>query len=67
MLVKQPYKGVLTIQQNLVWMFTQKTNSQMVYSFMRSQTELLLQDSSGNILVFQQHPIAGFKNMSYIF
>ena len=60
-------KGVLTIQQNLVWMFTQKTNSQMVYSFMRSQTELLLQDSSGNILVFQQHPIAGFKNMSYIF
>lgn len=48
-------------------MYTPKTNSQTVYSFVRNQTELLLQDDAGNITVFQQHPIAGFRNMSYIF
>ena len=60
-------KGVLKIQQNLVLMYTPKTSSQTVYTFMRNQTDLVLQDSSGNILVFQQNPISGFKNMSYIF
>ena len=60
-------KGTLNIGRKLVWMYTPKTNSQTVYTFVRNQTELLLQDSSGNILVFQNHPIAGFKNMSYIF
>lgn len=60
-------KGTLSIRHNLVWMYTPKTNSQTVYSFVRNQTELLLQDDAGNITVFQQHPIAGFRNMSYIF
>jgi hypothetical protein len=48
-------------------MYTPKTNSQTVYTFMRNQTDLVLQESSGNILIFQQRPFAGFKNMSYIF
>jgi hypothetical protein len=60
-------KGLLRIQDNLVLMYTPQTNSQTLYSFMRNQTELLLQDASGNLLVFQQKPVAGFKNMSYIF
>jgi hypothetical protein len=60
-------RGTLKIRNNLVWMYTPQTNSQTVYTFMRNQTELLLQESSGNILVFQKHPIAGFRNMSYFF
>jgi hypothetical protein len=60
-------KGILNIQDNLVWMYTPKTNSRTVYTFMRNQTDLVLQESSGNILIFQQRPFAGFKNMSYIF
>ena len=60
-------KGILNIQDNLVRMYTPKTNSQTVYTFMRNQTDLVLQESSGNILIFQQRPVAGFRNMSYIF
>ena len=60
-------KGSLRIQDNLVLMYTPKTGSQTVYTFMRNQTELVLQDSSGNILVFQKNSIPGFGSMPYVF
>ncbi|MEN8107642.1 MAG: hypothetical protein ABFS22_06490 [Pseudomonadota bacterium] len=59
--------GMLTIQDNIVRMYTPKTGSTMTYTFMRNQTGLVLQEPSGNLLVFQQYPIAGISNMSYVF
>lgn len=55
-------KGVASVEQNLLKLYTPQTNALSVYSFVRNQTELILQEPSGNVLVFQRHPVAGFGN-----
>jgi hypothetical protein len=52
-------KGVANIEHNLLKLFTPQTNALTVYSFVRNQTELILQDPSGNVLVFRHHPYPG--------
>lgn len=52
-------KGVASIEHNLLKLFTPQTNALSVYSFVRNQTELILQDPSGNVLVFRHHPYPG--------
>ena len=49
-------RGVLEVGNNLVRMFTPQTGSLQVYTFVRNQTGLVLQDASGQVLVFRQNP-----------
>ena len=49
-------KGVVTINDNLLKMYTPNTKSLQIYTFVRSQTKLVLQDTSGQVLVFKQRP-----------
>lgn len=56
-------QGVLEVGNNLVRMFTPQTGSLQVYTFVRNQTELVLQDTSGQVLVFRQSPFAGLVHV----
>jgi hypothetical protein len=60
-------KGTATLDNNLLKLFTPQTNSLQVYTFVRNQTGLVLQDVNGNVLTFQQHPAAGLGNPVYVF
>jgi len=53
--------GAATIENNLLKLYTPRTNSLQVYTFVRNQTGLVLQDINGNVLVFQQRPAVGFS------
>ncbi|MFV1973844.1 MAG: hypothetical protein ACC648_09015, partial [Thiohalobacterales bacterium] len=55
-------KGAVTIENNLLKLYTPRTRSLQVYTFVRNQTGLMLQDINGNVLVFQQRPAAGIRN-----
>jgi hypothetical protein len=56
-------QGVLEVGNNLVRMFTPQTGSLQVYTFVRNQTGLVLQDTSGQVLVFQQNPFPGMVHV----
>jgi hypothetical protein len=60
-------KGAASLDNNLLKLYTPRTNSLQVYTFVRNQTGLVLQDVNGNILTFQQHPAAGFGNPVHVF
>lgn len=55
-------KGAVRIENNLLKLYTPRTRSLQVYTFVRNQTGLMLQDINGNVLVFQQRPAAGIRN-----
>lgn len=56
-------KGTLGINNNVVRMFIPKTGSTQIYSFVRNQSSLILQDTSGQVLVFQQNPYSGMVHV----
>ena len=60
-------KGAATIDNNLLKLYTPRTRSLQVYTFVRNQTGLVLQDVNGNVLVFQQRPVAGISNPVRVF
>jgi hypothetical protein len=49
--------GIVRIENNIVNLFTPKTGGLMQYTFARNQSELILQDASGQVLVFRQRPV----------
>jgi hypothetical protein len=60
-------KGAATLDNNLLKLYTPRTRSLQVYTFARNQTGLVLQDVNGNVLTFQQRPIAGLSNPVHVF
>ena len=60
-------KGAATLDNNLLKLYTPRTRSLQVYTFVRNQTGLVLQDVNGNVLTFQQHPVAGMSNPMRVF
>ena len=60
-------KGAATIDNNLLKLYTPRTRSLQVYTFVRNQTGLVLQDINGNVLTFQQHPVTGLSNPVHVF
>ena len=51
--------GAITVENDIVSMFSPQTNSVTRYSFMRNQTGLLLQGVNGEVLRFTQKPVNG--------
>ena len=49
--------GVISIENNIVNLYAQQTGGVMQYTFARNQSELMLQDASGEVLVFRQRPV----------
>ena len=49
--------GIVRIENNIVNLFTPKTGGLMQYTFARNQSELILQDASGQVLVFRKRPV----------
>jgi hypothetical protein len=48
--------GIVSIENNIVNLYAQQTGGVMQYTFARNQSELILQDASGQVLVFSQRP-----------
>jgi hypothetical protein len=53
--------GVIRIENNIVNLYSQQTGTVTQYTFMRNQTELLLQDASGMLLNFSKRPGNGMS------
>jgi hypothetical protein len=51
--------GTIKIENNIVSLFSPQTGTVTQYTFIRNQTNLLLQDASGQVLDYQQRPTAG--------
>ena len=49
--------GIVRIENNIINLFTPRTGGLMQYTFARNQSELILQDASGQVLVFRQRPV----------
>jgi hypothetical protein len=56
--------GVVRIENNIVNLYSQQTGTVTQYSFVRNQTELMLQDASGMVLNFSKRPM---NNAVHIF
>jgi len=48
--------GTIRIQNNIVSLYSQQTGTVTRYTFLRNQTELMLQDGSGMLLSFSRRP-----------
>ena len=55
--------GVVKIENNIVNLYSQQTGTVTQYSFVRNQTELMLQDASGMVLNFSKRPINSAVHM----
>ncbi|MGB5177215.1 MAG: hypothetical protein WBP44_00660 [Gammaproteobacteria bacterium] len=53
---KYSITGVIRIKNNIVNLFSQQTGTVTQYTFIRNQTELMLQDASGLLLNFSKRP-----------
>jgi hypothetical protein len=51
--------GTIRIENNIVSLYCPQTGTVSQYTFIRNQSELLLQDPSGQVLMFTQQPIRG--------
>jgi hypothetical protein len=51
--------GKLSIENNIVSMYSPQTNTVTRYTFMRNQSELLLNNGSGVVQAFRKHPNDG--------
>ena len=49
--------GTVRVENNVVNLFSPKTGGVTQYTFARNQFELILQDASGQVLVFRQRPV----------
>jgi len=49
--------GVIRISNNIVNLYSQQTGTVTQYTFIRNQTELMLQDASGAVLSFSRRPL----------
>ena len=52
-------KGVIRIENNIVSLYSPQAGTVMQYTFIRNQTELILQDATGQVLGFSQRPMGG--------
>jgi hypothetical protein len=51
--------GAIKIENNIVNLYSPKTGTVMQYSFVRNQSELMLQDVSGEVLNFSNRSVGG--------
>ena len=51
--------GTIKIENNIVNLYSPKTGTVTQYSFIRNQSELMLQDASGQVLSFSKRPVGG--------
>ena len=51
--------GTIKIENNIVNLYSPKTGTVSQYSFIRNQSELMLQDASGEVLRFSKRPVGG--------
>jgi hypothetical protein len=52
-------EGAITVENDLISMYSPQTNSVTRYTFMRNQTGLILQGVNGEVLRFTQNPVNG--------
>ena len=55
--------GAITVENDIVSMYSPQTNSVTRYTFMRNQSGLLLQDASGTLLRFTNKPVNGIVHI----
>lgn len=48
--------GIVRIRNNVIALFSPQTNTTTRYTFLRNQSQLLLDDGSGTVLTFRMHP-----------
>ena len=51
--------GTIKIENNIVNLYSPKTGTVTQYSFIRNQSELMLQDATGQVLGFSKRPVGG--------
>ena len=61
---KYTINGAISIENNIVNLFSQETRTVTRYTFIRNQTDLMLQDASGEVLSFKRRPGSG---ATYVF
>jgi hypothetical protein len=54
---KVAISGVVRIRNNIVELYSQQTGTVTQYTFVRNQTELMLQDATGAVLSFSKRPL----------
>jgi hypothetical protein len=54
---KTAITGVIRIENNIVNLFSPQTGTVTRYTFVRNQTDLLLQDATGRLLNFHTRPV----------
>jgi len=52
-------KGAISIENNIVSLYSPQAGTVTQYTFIRNQTELILQDATGQVLGFSQRPMGG--------
>ena len=52
-------KGAVRIENNIVSLYSPQAGTVTQYTFIRNQTELILQDATGQVLGFSQRPMGG--------
>jgi hypothetical protein len=50
-------KGVITIENNIVSLYSPQAGAVTQYTFVRNQSELMLQDATGQVLTFSKKPM----------
>jgi len=55
--------GAITVENDIVSMYSPQTNTLTRYTFMRNQSGLLLEDASGNLLRFTNKPVNGIVHV----
>jgi hypothetical protein len=54
---KTTITGVISIENNIVKLFSPQTGTVTRYTFVRNQTDLILQDASGRLLGYHKRPV----------
>jgi hypothetical protein len=52
-------KGAIRIENNIVSLYSPQAGTVTQYTFIRNQTELILQDATGQVLGFSLRPMGG--------
>lgn len=55
-------KGAISIENNIVSLYSPQTRTVSQYTFIRNQSELVLQDATGQVLSFSQRPFGGISH-----
>jgi hypothetical protein len=51
--------GAIRIENNIVNLYSPQTGTVSQYTFIRNQSDLMLQDATGQVLSFRQQPVSG--------